>query len=75
MGSDINGLAVQVRSFPFSVLLSSSNQDQILIQHACEQLNERLAVIKTEMPEAAWEKVIETAYMRMISLSASGFAT
>ncbi|KAF8370363.1 xdh-1 [Pristionchus pacificus] len=52
-----------------------SDLNGLAVQNACDQLNERLAELKNEMPEATWEKLVETAYLRMISLSASGFAT
>ncbi|GMR45518.1 hypothetical protein PMAYCL1PPCAC_15713, partial [Pristionchus mayeri] len=52
-----------------------SDLNGLAVQNACEQLNDRLAALKEEMPEESWEKLVETAYIRMISLSASGFAT
>lgn len=66
VGSDLNGLAVQVALRCFLV-------NREWFQDACRQLNERLKPIKEANPKDSWDQWIHKAYMDRISLSAAGF--
>ncbi|GMT22071.1 hypothetical protein PFISCL1PPCAC_13368 [Pristionchus fissidentatus] len=52
-----------------------SDLNGLAVKNACDQINERLAPLKEELGgDTTWEKLVETAYLKMISLSASGYA-
>ena len=43
------------------------------VADACQQLNERLAPVRTRLPGAAFKEVVSAAYLERVDLSAHGF--
>ncbi|ODV87780.1 hypothetical protein CANARDRAFT_193636 [[Candida] arabinofermentans NRRL YB-2248] len=53
---------------------AGSDLNGMAVKYACEKLNERLKPIREKLgPDASWHKIISTAYLERISLSATGF--
>ncbi|XP_017768324.1 PREDICTED: xanthine dehydrogenase isoform X2 [Nicrophorus vespilloides] len=52
---------------------ASSDLNGMAILDACNTINERLKVIKSNNPNGTWEEWINAAYFERISLSATGF--
>ncbi len=53
----------------------SNNCIYLMVQKACETLNERLAPIKAANPTGSWFDWIAKAYMERIALSAAELIT
>ncbi|KAJ8719963.1 hypothetical protein PYW07_012006 [Mythimna separata] len=45
------------------------------LRRCCDQINERLAPIRTTMPDATWEQLVKAAYNADVDLQAHGFAS
>ncbi|XP_065174332.1 xanthine dehydrogenase [Atheta coriaria] len=52
---------------------AGSDLNGMAVMNACLTINERLQPIKDRMPDASWEKIIQTAYIDQISLSCTGY--
>ncbi|MDH2413068.1 xanthine dehydrogenase molybdopterin binding subunit [Nocardioides sp. CER19] len=52
---------------------SSSDLNGGAIRNACDQILERLAPVRADLPDASWEELVSAAYFRRIQLWAAGY--
>ncbi|XP_060572607.1 xanthine dehydrogenase/oxidase-like [Ruditapes philippinarum] len=72
----IHTIGSSTREIPNTMVTAASMGTDLYgpaVKDACENLNKRLIPLKSEMPDATWEKLIFKAFFSRVQLSATGF--